>query len=254
MSEWFKQYPSSASAKLRIFCFPYAGGSAQVFSKWANKIPYPVDLFVLQSPGRGRRFNEKPIACLSTKVQILHREILPYTTLPYIFIGHSNGALLAYELARELQKSGNCHLQHIVLSAKRAPHLPRIREPIHQLPGPEFLARLKDYDYTPDEVLENQEFMELFLPMLRADFALSDTHQFVQKHPLQSDASLFWGQQDKDVPLADVLAWRELLVGKTELVEFNAGHFFIASHEEQFIQHINQLIETLLKQHHVTTT
>lgn len=246
MSAWFKRYQSSGPAQLRIFCFPYAGGSAQIFSKWINKIPYPIELFALQSPGRGRRFNEKPIDCLTTKVQVLHREILPYVDLPYLFIGHSNGALLAYELARELQKSGNCNLQHIVLSAKRAPHLPRIREVIYDLPQAQFLARLKDYNFTPDEVLENQELMALFLPMLRADFALSDTHQFNAKQPLQADASLYWGTQDHDVPLADVLAWQELIEGNAQLVEFDDGHFFISSSETQFLQQINQLLATII--------
>ncbi len=246
MSAWFKRYQTSASPQLRIFCFPYAGGSAQIFSKWIDKIPYPIEIFALQSPGRGRRFNEKPLACLTTKVHILHREMLPYTDLPYVFIGHSNGALLAYELARELQKSGNCNLQHIVLSAKRAPHLPRIRTAIHDLPQTEFLARLKDYNFTPDEVLENQELMALFLPMLRADFALSDTHQFTVGPPLQTDASLYWGRADHDVPRADVLAWQELIDGSSQLLEFDDGHFFIASSEAQYLQQINQLLATII--------
>lgn len=246
MSVWFLRSQNSAVPKLRIFCFPYAGGSAQLFSNWINQIHHPVEIFALQSPGRGRRFHEKPIACLNTKVRILHREILPHTDLPYLFIGHSNGALLAYELARELQKSGNCNLQHIVLSAKRAPHLPRVRQAIHDLPKDQFMARLKDYNFTPDEVLDNQELMDMFLPMLRADFALSDTHEFKGNHLLQTNASLYWGTRDHDVPQADVMAWQELIDGESQLFEFNDGHFFIANNEKQFLQQINQLLASLL--------
>ncbi len=246
MSNWFKIYQSSPAAKLRIFCFPYAGGNAQIFSNWSNQLPESVDLYAIQSPGRGRRFSEKPIGCLKTKVQILHQEILPFTDIPYIFVGHSNGALLAYELARELQKSGNCNLQHIVLSAKRAPHLPSLKEPIHALPKKQFLAELKDYNFTPNEVLENEELMELFMPMLRADFSLSDTHQFDQGCRLDSDASLFWGNQDEDIPLGDVLAWKELINGETNEVEFNDGHFFITNSEDLFLQEINQLIKRVI--------
>ena len=246
MSNWFKTYKTSKNSKIRIFCFPYAGGSAQVFSKWPTQLPDYVDLIAIQSPGRGRRFSEKPIDCLKTKVQLLHQEILPYTDKPYLFVGHSNGALLAYELARELQKSGNSNLQHIVLSAKRAPHLPSIKAPIHDLPNEQFIAELKGYNFTPNEVLENEELMELFLPMLRADFSLSDTHQFNDECPLETDASLFWGNQDEDVPLNDVLAWGKLIKGNTNLVEFNDGHFFISSKESLFLKEVNQLIKQVI--------
>ena len=243
MSNWFKIYHQSHQPKLRLFCFPYAGGSAQIFSKWADFLPQAVDIFAIQAPGRGRRFSEKPIASLKSKMQILHQEILPYTDIPYMFIGHSNGALLAYELARELQKSGNCNLQHIILSAKRAPHLPDIKQPIHDLSQSEFVSKLKEYDFTPNEVLANEELMELFSPMLRADFALSETHDFDQGLKLQTDASLFWGNEDEDVPLDDVLAWKELIDGEVNLVEFNDGHFFISHSEEMFLREVNKLIK-----------
>lgn len=246
MSNWFKVYQSSPTPKLRLFCFPYAGGSAQIFSQWAQHLPSHVDLFAIQSPGRGRRFSEKPIGCLSTKVDLLHQEILPYTDVPYVFIGHSNGALLAFELARELQKSGNCNLKHIVLSAKRAPQLPRLKPAIHALPQEQFLAQLKAYNFTPDEVLENAELMEIFIPMLRADFSLSDTHQFQVKPSLEADASLYWGNEDDDIPKEDILAWENLIQGQCKLVEFNGGHFFIADNESQFLFNIKQLIKDLI--------
>ena len=245
MSNWFKIYNSSPQPKLRLFCFPYAGGSAQIFSEWPDKLPKSVDLFAIQSPGRGRRFSEPPIGCLQSKVQILHKEILPYTDVPYIFIGHSNGALLAYELARELQKSGNCNLKHIVISAKRAPHLPATKEPIHNLEQQQFLEKLKEYDFTPDEVLENEELMELFSPMLRADFSLSETHSFDKSLQLDANASLLWGNQDEDVPLNDILAWNDLISGNTNLIEFNGGHFFITKSQDLFLQEIRSLIHAL---------
>ncbi len=243
MSDWFKVYRSYAQPMLRLFCFPYAGGSAQVFADWSSHLPAGIDLFAIQAPGRGRRFSETPIACLKQKVQALQAEIKPYTDVPFIFVGHSNGALLAFELARALQKTGHDQLKHIVLSAKRAPHLPKIKEPIHHLPQAEFINKLKEYDFTPDEVLQNDELMELFSPMLRADFSLSETLEFDQSYPLNCNASLFWGNKDVDVPLEDVLAWKDVINGDVDVVEFYDGHFFIAKSQDLFLQQINGLIE-----------
>ena len=246
MSNWFKKYTSNPQPQLRLFCFPYAGGSAQIFSDWSQNLPQSVDLFAIQAPGRGRRFSEPPIANLIEKTRILHQEILPYTDVPYMFVGHSNGALLAFELARELQKSGNCQLKHMVISAKRAPHLPSIKGPIHDLAQDQFLAKLKEYKFTPDEVLQNEELMELFSPMLRADFALSETHDFNKLPHLQANTSLFWGRHDEDVPLTDILAWKELLDGKVNLIEFDDGHFFISHKQQQFLQEINRIINAII--------
>lgn len=242
MTDWFKVYNSCKHPKLRLFCFPYAGGSAQIFSEWAASLPESIDLFAVQAPGRGNRFLEKPIACLNTKVKILHAEILPFINTPYMFIGHSNGALLAFELARELQKSGNDNLKHMVVSAKRAPHLIDRTKAIHNLEQKQFLEKLKEYNFTPNEVLDNQELMDLFSPMLRADFSLSETHLFDKSIHLHSNTSLFWGNQDKDVTLNDILAWKDLINGEINLVEFNDGHFFIIKHKKMFLNEINRLI------------
>lgn len=245
MSSWFRNYNKGDNPKLRIFCFPYAGGNANIFSSWAKYLPDNIELIAIQSPGRGGRFKEEPIGCLDSKVRELHQEIRSYVELPYIFVGHSNGALLAFELARELQKSGNCNMQHIVISAKRAPHLPKIKEPIYNLPDDEFVNRLQQYEFTPKEVLANQELMEILLPMLRADFSLSDTHNFDASYKLKSDFSLFYGIQDKDVPVEDVFAWQSLIEGKQEQYSFDDGHFFITSQQKLFVNRVLAIVKKL---------
>ncbi|MFK5951758.1 MAG: alpha/beta fold hydrolase [Desulfobacterium sp.] len=251
MSIWFRKFIHRKDSKLRLFCFPYAGGNANVFSSWAKYLPDHVDLFALESPGRGPRFSEKPIACLKTKVQILRQEIKAFCDLPYIFVGHSLGALLSFELARELQNRGDGNLKHIVLSAKRAPHLPNIKEAIHQLPQKEFVKQLEKFNFTPHEVIQNHELMEVVSPMLRADFSLNETHDFENTMNLRSDATIFWGNQDKIVPFEDTLAWKNLIDGHVDLVTFNDGHFFISNQEEKFLDEINKIIYRQLRKAHV---
>ena len=245
MSNWFKKYSYTNNPKLRAFCFPYAGGSANIFSGWSDHLPSNIDLFAIQAPGRGRRFGEKAIECLETKVKTLFKEIIPYADVPFIFIGHSNGALVAFELARELQKSGNNNLKHIVLSAKRAPQLSDIRPPIHKLPQQEFIARLREYEFTPEEVLANEDFMEAFSPMLRADFSISETYHYIDTPKLESNATIFWGKHDKDVPFHDILQWKSVIEGHIDFVEFAEGHFFIHKQEQEFLKNINAIISQL---------
>jgi len=247
MSIWFRKFIHRNDSKLRLFCFPYAGGNANVFFSWAKYLPDHVDLFALESPGRGPRFSEKPIGCLKTMVQILRQEIRSFCDLPYIFVGHSLGALLAFELGRALQNSGDKNLKHIVLSAKRAPHLPKIKEPIHQLPQKEFIKKLEKFNFTPHEILQNHELMEIFSPMLKADFSLNETHKFENTIKLRTELTIFWGNKDKIVPFEDTLAWKNLIDGKVNLVTFNDGHFFISNQEEKFLTEINKIIHKHLR-------
>jgi medium-chain acyl-[acyl-carrier-protein] hydrolase len=244
MSKWFKKYRyNGAGAKLRLFCFPYAGGNASIFEGWEASLPPWADLFALQSPGRTVRYAEKPIACLRQKVDILAAEIQPYLDVPYIFVGHSNGALTAFELARELQRRGPTRLRHLILSAKRAPHLPKNGPPIHDLPYAEFVAKLKELKATPAEVLENEELMQIFEPMLRADFALSDTHPFDADVQIESPTTLFWGTGDVDVPKDDMLAWREHVAAEVGFEVFEGDHFFIHHNRSEFLARLRTIVE-----------
>ncbi len=246
MSKWFKKYRyRGRDAKLRLFCFPYAGGNASIFEGWEKQLPETVDVFAIQAPGRTVRFAEPPIASLREKIAILAREIKPYLDVPYVFVGHSNGALTAFELARELQRTGADNLRHLVLSAKRAPHLPRT-EPIHALPYPEFLARLRELKATPAEILENDELMSLLEPMLRADFSLSETHTFDTSHRIEAPVSLFWGEGDVEIPKDDMLAWKEHIASDVEFVEFPGDHFFIHSHQQDFVGRLRTIVEQAL--------
>jgi medium-chain acyl-[acyl-carrier-protein] hydrolase len=242
MSKWFKKYRYTAAARLRLFCFPYAGGSAQIFEGWEKSLPDWVDVFALQSPGRTVRFAEPPISNLRTKISIVADEIQPYLDIPHVFVGHSNGALTAFELARELQSRGGNQLRHIVLSAKRAPHLPK-RERIHDLPFDQFVARLRTLKATPAEILENEELMQLFEPMLRADFALSETHQFTPGVRIESPTTLFWGEGDDEVPKEDMLAWSEHVAAALDFVPFAGDHFFIHSHRNAVVGKVRAIVE-----------
>lgn len=246
MSKWFKKYRyNGRAAKLRLFCFPYAGGNASIFEGWEKSLPEGVDVFAIQAPGRTVRFAEKPIASLPEKVAILAREIKPYLDVPHVFVGHSNGALTAFELARALQLAGGSQPRHVILSAKRAPHLPR-RERIHDLPYDRFVAKLREMKATPAEILESDDLMQLLEPMLRADFALSETHRFRTDVQLDSPATLFWGAADEDVPRDDMLAWKEHIARDVSLVEFGGDHFFINEQRSEFVARVRDVVEEAL--------
>lgn len=61
-----------------------------------------VELCAIQPPGRESRLREPPYTRLAPLVQMLTQAVLPYCGVPFAVFGHSLGALVAFELARQL--------------------------------------------------------------------------------------------------------------------------------------------------------
>src|SRR5207244_548641 len=117
-------------------------------------------------------------------VQKLSQILLPYLNVPFALFGHSMGALISFELARQLRRQNDPQPVHLLISSCYAPHIPDPNPPIHALPESEFVEALRHLDGTPQEVLQDPELMQLVLPTLRADFALCETYVYTPEAPL----------------------------------------------------------------------
>lgn len=243
---WFHVAKPAPAAALRLFCFPYAGGGAAIYDGWGAALGSDVEVLAVQYPGRGSRFREPLIDRCSSMVAALATQIRPLLGKPFVFFGHSNGGLVSYELARALQREGVRQQLHHFVSGHRAIHLPRDRRVMHLLPHEEFVRELAELGGTPQELLESRELLELFVPVLRADFALSETYLFNGGAPLRSGMSLLYGSQDIDVPENDVLRWADLVDGRIDHRCFDGGHFFIHSHRQQVVDFVGERLRQLL--------
>lgn len=234
------------SAKLRLFCFPYAGGGTTIYSDWADLLPMAIELVCIQPPGRGTHFNTSCINDMELMTSQLASAITPLLDKPFVFFGHSLGSRVAFELAAKL-KSLNYNLpNHFIASGSRAPHKRVNKRPIHNLTNKEFIAELKRLNGTPTVILENQELMEFLMPMLRADFEIAYSHQYEGKQKINCPVSIFGGTEDKDVSLDDLNSWTDLFSQENEIQTFKNGHFFIDSMREQVLKSVCIILERVL--------
>jgi medium-chain acyl-[acyl-carrier-protein] hydrolase len=250
---WFQVRQPAPRASMRLFCFPYAGGSANVYADWAQWLPADIEVLALQYPGRGNRFGEPLIASCRELVAALMPQIRPFVGKPFAFFGHSNGGLVSFELARALQRAGNTGQVHHFISGKRAIHLPRTRRITYNLPEDEFHRELESLGGTPTELLTNSDLMSLYLPILRADFALGETYSYTEGRLLDCNATLLGGEDDVDVPQADLLRWSELIQGRVDHACLPGNHFFINSQAKQVVDIVaNRLAPALgaVRAHH----
>jgi medium-chain acyl-[acyl-carrier-protein] hydrolase len=236
LASWIFRPRQNSAAHLRLFCFPYAGGGASIFRNWPDALEPGVEVLAVQLPGRETRIREACYTLMSTLMPVLRQALLPYFGAPFAFFGHSVGALIAFELARQLRRQGDPAPVQLFVSGHRAPHLADRDPPIHQLPDAQFLEELRRLKGTPKQVLENLELLDLLLPALRADFALYENHAYSPEAPLDCPISAFGGRQDQEVSREELEAWRDQTTRSFMLEMFEGDHFFLQSTQRALLQ------------------
>ncbi len=221
-------------ASMRLFCFPYAGGGTHVYQQWWPAIPSNIEFCAISLPGRGIRISETPYSESVALVKELVRDITPYLDKPYVFFGHSMGAIVSFELCRQLRARAQPLPQHLFVSGCHAPHLPD-PHPIHHLPEAEFLDELVALGGLPQEILESRELMELILPGIRADFTLVETYPYVEEAQLSCAMTAFGGTDDPLVTHEMLDAWRLHTADLFDLRTFPGNHFFINSSRDELL-------------------
>jgi surfactin synthase thioesterase subunit len=209
---------------IHLFCFPFAGGAASAFGKWASSFPEHIVVCPIQYPGRENRWGEPAASSLSSLVQSLANDLEGCWRERFAFLGHSFGALVAFELARTLAGRGQPTPLRLFLAGARAPHLPP-KELMHELPDEGFLAKLRQYNGMPDEALENDGLIKAVLPIIRSDFRLLEQHRFQDSDRIAIPISVFGGLEDLNVSIADLLLWSSQTT-KAFRSRFLKGHHF----------------------------
>ena len=235
---WFLRFHTRALPRVNVFCLPHAGGSASFFKDWSGDMTDSVQLFSAQLPGRENRIMEEPLTSISSIVDGLLTELSGHLDRPYMLYGHSMGAKLAFELIWRLIDEKQPLPAHLFVSGAPGPQVPRRKPRISHLPRAEFLEELRKYDGTAEQIFENEELQELFLPVLRADFKIVEDYQCSHEgRAIPTRTTVYAGLDDTHVALDDVEQWRDVarVVSSKQL---SGGHFFLQSHRRAIIDDI----------------
>lgn len=225
-----------SSAKLKLICLPFAGGSSQAYRSWVSIMPPTVELIAVELPGRGTRLNEPLISHLPTMVKQLAQGILPELDRPFALFGHSMGTSIGFELTQFLLKQYNTAPEHLFFSGRPAPHLNEREEPIHQLDDKAFIEKLRSFEGTPSEVLDHEELMAFMLPIIRADFTMIETHVWDTYPPFNIPLTVFGGLNDESARRDELIAWKNYTTGSFNVRMFPGGHFYLQQSYHTLVQ------------------
>jgi surfactin synthase thioesterase subunit len=228
---WLARPRPVAEPRLRLICFAAAGAGASTFHDWCRAFPDEIEVCGVKLPGREARLGEAPIGAMDPLAASLAGVLVAHLQAPFAFLGHSVGGLLCFEVARRLWREHGLCPAHLFLCATAAPDRIAAKHQLHQLPRERFLQAIAQLGGTPPEVLANDALLELLLPALRADFALSETYVYNPTDPLPVSATLLGGFADSLAERADLEAWTHCVSGPIELEMLPGGHFFVQSAE-----------------------
>ena len=230
--------------KIKLFCFPYAGGGSHIFYKWKAKIGNHVELIPVELTGRGKRFNEPLYKNVYEAVEDICAQIAPYLDSNFAFFGHSLGAMLSYEVARKLKQENSVEPLHLFFSGRGAPNIQRKnRKEYHKLNDFDFKGKIKSMGGTPKEFFNNEELLNLYLPVLRNDFKLAS--EYIQdRDSIKFDCpiNVFVGK-DEEIESNEIDAWKYHTNNNCSVEYFNGGHFFINEEYEEMISIMNRVLE-----------
>ncbi|TBV09270.1 thioesterase II family protein [Phytopseudomonas dryadis] len=231
-------------ASVQLFCLPYSGASAMVYSRWRRKLPEWLSVQPVELPGRGSRLGEPLQTDMQALARQLAREIMPRLEGPYGLFGHSLGALLAFELVHALREAGMPEPVALIASGTAAPTRREDYDRGFAEPksDDQLKDELRDLNGTPPEVLDNRELMELTLPILRADFLMCGRYQYRARGPLGCPIHVLGGKEDKATQ-EQLIAWQLEGGASFSLDMLPGGHFFIHEHEAKVLRILKSSLE-----------
>jgi len=215
-----------------VFAFPHAGGGT---STLVAPFLVPVRL-----PGRESRLAEAPFDRMAPLVTSLANAIDVYLDRPFAFFGHSMGAIVAFELARELRRRGRPLPGMLIASGARAPRyrLDHVAPP--DATDAELLADLRRLSGTPAEFLDNPGMFHMILPALRADTSLYRHYSYQPGGPFAFPIRAYGGVEDPNVTEEHLASWSAETTAGFAVRRFPGGHFYLQGNREQLLSALTE--------------
>ncbi|MAD41415.1 MAG: hypothetical protein CL623_03385, partial [Arcobacter sp.] len=244
---WISCYEARENAKIRLICIPHGGGGPHTYKEWAEKLADFIEVYALCFPGRGSRREEDAICNMPELRDQISNVIAQISDKPYVMFGHSVGALVAYEVAKEIEKQGIMPPLRLILSAHKTPQHSKETEPMYTLSDEDLMNKILELGLLPEDVLENKELLDFILPPLRADFELSETYEYEKSNALNIPITATFGKTDPLLNEQDIQKWKKYTNSEYKIKEYDGDHFYTLSKQDILFDDIVKDLEQDLK-------
>jgi len=251
LDRWVPFRNEGAVVRCRLFCFPHAAGNAALHRPLRRFMPPQVDLCPVELPGRAARLDEPPFTSMSALMERLYNVLQPLMAVPFGFFGHSVGACMAYEAARQLRSVDGRTAVHLFVSGRGSPNCASADPPpAHLRSDHDLLAILGRFGGTPTAIMQRPELIAALLPALRADLALVEGYAVDPGDRITCPITAFGGADDVSHS-GSLQSWRDFTRGKFRTRIFPGGHFYFSPAAEALAKEILQDLQASIGMHAV---
>ncbi|WP_374964208.1 thioesterase II family protein [Lysinibacillus sp. RS5] len=240
MQSWIFSSPIEKrknSGKVRIFCFPWAGGGASFYKEYFSNIHHEIEICPVQLPGRENRYGENFYENMESLCEDFLEEMgAILEEKPYIFWGHSMGGIISYYLVQMIAKRGGNLPIHLFLSASAPP-----KKKVMQ--NKRSINQLLRENGTQEEIIKNQELLDIYLPILLADLKLLESININHlNRELAVPTTIFGGKNDSMLPTEELIDWRNFVKEVRDILVYSGGHMYIRNNREQLLRDIEEIL------------
>jgi pyochelin biosynthetic protein PchC len=236
--DWTTSFHTKEESRFRLICFPHAGGSAGAFFPLSAAAPASVEVVAVQYPGRQWRRSEPSLTDIHHLARGAADAVLTMNDLPTAFLGHSMGALVAFETVRLVEAEQPEKVAHLFASGSNAPSFPRAearRRRRRRWSDEEMIGELRRLGGTGALVLADEEAVRMHLPALRDDYRALASYSCGPQVRTGVPIAVLVGRDDPTTSAAAADRWRSHTRSDFSVQEFPGGHFFVTEYPQEVL-------------------
>jgi surfactin synthase thioesterase subunit len=237
---WIKRYPGGGADARATLVFPHAGGAALAYRSLGTALAKAgADAYVMQYPQRGDRLAHPAPTTVGALAEDLFAAGDWAGLGPLNLFGHCMGAVVAFEFARAAERRG-VPVNALFVSASEAPSTVAAA-PDLPMAQDEILAEMVDLGGTDARLLDDDDFVELLLMAVRADYAAFNAYACEADVRIAADIHTLGGERDHRISENMLRRWETHTCGVFTNSMFDGGHFYVNDHTDDVAELVNAL-------------
>lgn len=232
-SRWIRTLHTKQDSTARLVCFPHAGGAANAFTALSAAAGGDLDLVAVQYPGRQDRRGDPAAESVAALASGVAEALAGYRDKPLFLLGHSFGALVAFETTRLLERRGV--VARLFVSAARPPAQDWGERDVDAMDDDDVVVELRRLGGVPEPLLRDPETVREVLRVLRSD------HRALRRYHCDGDTvvaapiTVLLAEDDPKNSAEQMHDWARHTTGGYTLETLAGGHFSLVERPREVV-------------------